>query len=587
MTEESQFTLFFNVQHGYIKRAAAKLQLNDAVRDVREINGRLLSARVRAASVADLPRVVEAESLRQCNFFLRIALALAVVDGPSPMIALSQTRARRDDMPERWLDVQPSDVEVLLPPAPLLRDTLAAWRAARPKTHPCQTFEIQVSQFGGNDVRIWARMPFIAQLAAQLTGRPEFADSFGSLLYRTSTRNARADVFMCIVSTREFTAFTMPFMVDWNARPGLSQLRFKGLDHPDLNKDTAAAAATTSADTAATTADASETPAAKRARLAAAAAEDDADRADDEATLELQRLESIENEDDGDRDGGVGGGDEDDDELPWTEREVPRRLQRAETILRTRTSSLIVVLDKAFDWHNINAIFRSCDALGVQHVWVIVPLEGFKGTSDSSVDMNRRINKGMDRWLSVRVFKSRKECIAALRAEPGGLQIWACDVNDKAFKLELPPRGNVQVPPRVALVMGHERTGVSPTMLAAADAHVYLPMFGFGSSLNLSVATALIVQRVFDLAPHFRGQMSDAERRALRTTWFLSLATTPGNRVVAEHFAAAAEPIGTLDDLRRTVIRTRPSISLTRRMAALEQLVEGDDDADAATTDQQ
>lgn len=301
----------------------------------------------------------------------------------------------------------------------------------------------------------------------------------------------------------------MPISADWQPRPGLAHQRFKGIDHPMHGKGKTLGG------------DDADAPGLD---------DEEADRRDDAASLKRKSIRDTDA--DNDVDGGSQDGADDDnnnnadDDDEWALDNPPHRLRRAETILRQRTTSLIVVIDKAFDWHNVNAIFRTCDALGVQHVWVIAPLEGYKGTADRNFDVNRRINKSTDRWLTVRVFTTRKDCLAALRAEPG-LKIWACDVNDKAVKLELPPVGNIAVPQRIALVMGHERTGVSRSMLAAADMHVYLPMFGFGSSLNLSVATALIIQRVFDLAPHFHGQMAEAERRELRVKWFESLASTP------------------------------------------------------------
>jgi tRNA (guanosine-2'-O-)-methyltransferase len=309
-----------------------------------------------------------------------------------------------------------------------------------------------------------------------------------------------------LVCERHCTTLTVPISADWQPKPGLSRQRFKGIDHPEHGKVAARSEASELLD------------------------DEEADRVDDVASLKRKSIRDTDA--DNDDDAGVGATDDNDDDddgddaAEWTLDNPPHRLRRAETILRKRTSSLIVVIDKAFDWHNINAIFRTCDALGVQHVWVIAPLEGYKGTADRNADVNRRINKSTDRWLTVRVFTTRKDCLAALRAEPD-ITIWACDVNDRAVKLDLPPVGNIVVPKRIALVMGHERTGVSRTMLAASDMHVYLPMFGFGSSLNLSVATALILQRVFDLAPHFHGQMSEAERRKLRLQWFETLAASP------------------------------------------------------------
>jgi hypothetical protein len=57
------------------------------------------------------------------------------------------------------------------------------------------------------------------------------------------------------------------------------------------------------------------------------------------------------------------------------EGEAPRRLRKAETVLRRRTSRMIVVLESSYDQHNQAAVLRTCDCLGIQHVWVVDPVE--------------------------------------------------------------------------------------------------------------------------------------------------------------------------------------------------------------------
>ena len=59
--------------------------------------------------------------------------------------------------------------------------------------------------------------------------------------------------------------------------------------------------------------------------------------------------------------------------------------------------------------------------------------------------------------------------------------------------------------------MGSEKTGVSAAMLRAADRLVFLPMHGFTESLNVSVATALVLQRLLDACPESRGQLPPKE----------------------------------------------------------------------------
>jgi len=535
--------VFFVVQNGFVHRAMAKLAQNGAVSDVENLNGRLVACAVRAQAPSDIARVVEFDVLKQTSFFVRVYVALVHLPPPSPIMALAAARAR-GDLGKRRLELQPGDVDFLLPHSAVLRDALAAWRAARPPRSPCQTFEVQLHQIGGNDVRQWIAVPLVDEFARQFACRAEYADSLGALLYRAATRGAHADVILSIYCSEHFTALLIPITADFQPKPGINHHRWKGLDaRTPVGDGGDGSDGGDGGGDGASAADTSTKRSAKKARV-----DDDGDAA---------------NVEDGDENSE---GSDDGNHTVWNMQEPPMRLQRAETILQARTSSLIVVVDRAFDWHNINAILRSCDALGVQNVWVITPLEGYKGVDDATVDINRRINRGTDKWLTVRVFESRSECIAALRAEPGNLKIWACDVNDKAMRLDLPPSGRIAMPERLALVMGHERTGVSEQMLSAADAHVYLPIFGFGSSLNLSVATALIMQRVFDLAPHYRGQMPAAERAAIRMQWFVRLAVSDQQRVVAEAWASRAEPLPLLADLRRRVIRSRPSVKLEQRL---------------------
>lgn len=72
--------------------------------------------------------------------------------------------------------------------------------------------------------------------------------------------------------------------------------------------------------------------------------------------------------------------------------------------------------------------------------------------------------------------------------------------------------------------MGTESVGVSQEMLDGADLRVYLPLRGYADSLNLSVATALVIHQLFVLDPSLIGKMSEEERVGLRKIWFPKLA---------------------------------------------------------------
>ncbi|KAG4032511.1 hypothetical protein PC123_g28869, partial [Phytophthora cactorum] len=91
----------------------------------------------------------------------------------------------------------------------------------------------------------------------------------------------------------------------------------------------------------------------------------------------------------------------------------------------------------------------------------------------------------------VREFSSIAACLEALRENE--MTIWATDLSPQAEPLVASNKPN-ELPARLAIVIGRETNGVSPEMLRAAHRRVYLPLFGFSESLNLSVATALVLQ---------------------------------------------------------------------------------------------
>ena len=95
----------------------------------------------------------------------------------------------------------------------------------------------------------------------------------------------------------------------------------------------------------------------------------------------------------------------------------------------------------------------------------------------------------------------------------------------------------VGLPDRLAVVFGSEGMGVSETMINAADIRVYLKMYGFADSLNLSVSAALIMQRLKMAAPACVGRMDTDERKKLRLQWYPMMARSDEQR---ELFTQAA-----------------------------------------------
>ncbi|KUF89658.1 Autophagy-related protein 8 [Phytophthora nicotianae] len=205
------------------------------------------------------------------------------------------------------------------------------------------------------------------------------------------------------------------------------------------------------------------------------------------------------------------------------------------------------------DSHNHQAVLRTAEALGIQHVWLVAANDQqLKTHPDKSKKTNKssgkKITKNCAVWLTVREFSSIAACLEVLSEHE--MTIWATDLSPQAEPLVASNKPS-ELPARLAVVIGRETDGVSPEMLRAAHRRVYLPLFGFSESLNLSVATALVLQRLLDWFPEVRGDLDEQEKQRIREKWHPQLVSNPTQAAQAEPWTSGRIPIRPLGDLRR------------------------------------
>jgi tRNA (guanosine-2'-O-)-methyltransferase len=186
-----------------------------------------------------------------------------------------------------------------------------------------------------------------------------------------------------------------------------------------------------------------------------------------------------------------------------------KRLERIQDVARTRTDSLVLVLDRIVDPHNSSAVLRSADAFGVQKVHVIVGERGFRAS--------RGVSKGTHRWLDVVRYETADACARRLRDE--GYAIFVAAMGGETHLEDL------RVRPRLAVVFGNEHRGVSPEMRNLADGTFSIPMCGFVESLNISVAAAITMQT---LSGDGRARLPEARRRELEARFLMNSVRNAG-----------------------------------------------------------
>jgi tRNA (guanosine-2'-O-)-methyltransferase len=154
-----------------------------------------------------------------------------------------------------------------------------------------------------------------------------------------------------------------------------------------------------------------------------------------------------------------------------------RRLEKIRRVLAHRQPGLTVVMENIHDPHNVSAVFRTCDAVGVMRVELLYTVENFPR-------IGRKSSSSANKWVDRRKHTSVDECYAALRA--AGFRIYATGIGGTSQSLY-----SLDLTGKIAFVLGNEHRGVSAEASEKADAQVQIPMLGMIESLNVSVASAV------------------------------------------------------------------------------------------------
>lgn len=178
-----------------------------------------------------------------------------------------------------------------------------------------------------------------------------------------------------------------------------------------------------------------------------------------------------------------------------------RRMRRLAAALERRQPDLTVLLDEVHKPHNLAAVVRTCDAVGVPRVHAV---------ARSSFSVDRAPSAGVARWVEMRYHATIGEAVTALRGE--GVRVYAAHHSEAAVDFR-----QVDCTRPTAFLLGAEKEGVSDEAADWADGHVTIPMHGLAESLNVSVAAAILLyeaERQRADAGFYEAPRLDAETRA-------------------------------------------------------------------------
>jgi len=158
---------------------------------------------------------------------------------------------------------------------------------------------------------------------------------------------------------------------------------------------------------------------------------------------------------------------------------LERRKNKVFKVLEQRQPDLTVVMEDIHDPHNVSAMLRSADAVGIMGVNLVY-------TTAKYPKIGSKSSSSANKWITRRKFPSINECYGKLREE--GFQILATKLDENAKQLY-----EFDLTKPTAFVFGNEHAGVTDEAASLADATVYIPMMGMIQSLNVSVACAVTI----------------------------------------------------------------------------------------------
>ena len=159
----------------------------------------------------------------------------------------------------------------------------------------------------------------------------------------------------------------------------------------------------------------------------------------------------------------------------------PERTEKFKNVVRRRQANLCVILENVHDHHNIGAVLRTCDSVGVKEIFVIYSEDHL---NQEHLYLGTRAASGARRWVDVNYYTDVKACFDHVRRDYQNIFCTHLGESSKSlYELDLTEN--------VALLFGNEHDGVSEAALQYCDGNFLIPQYGMVQSLNISVACAV------------------------------------------------------------------------------------------------
>jgi tRNA (guanosine-2'-O-)-methyltransferase len=143
-------------------------------------------------------------------------------------------------------------------------------------------------------------------------------------------------------------------------------------------------------------------------------------------------------------------------------------------------------VDNVWDPHNVAALSRTADALGIEKINLYYTYNKFPDFSR----VGKKSSSSATKWIKFDKIKDLELFVREKKKE--GFVFLGADFSERAFRLD-----EFEFPEKCILVLGSESDGLSEEVKKVCDKFIFVPMVGMVESLNVSVAGGILMHELF------------------------------------------------------------------------------------------
>ncbi len=183
------------------------------------------------------------------------------------------------------------------------------------------------------------------------------------------------------------------------------------------------------------------------------------------------------------------------------------RRARFKKVIRQRQPDLTVILENVHDPHNIGAVLRTCESVGIGEIFVL-----YTDMDEEHLRQGKKSASSAKKWVDIHFYKDKKACFEHVRRKCK--RVYATHLGHDSVSMY-----DLKLSESVALLFGNEHDGVSEEALTFCDGNFIIPQMGMVKSLNISVACAVTLyealrQRI-EAGKYDTSLLTEAEQEAM------------------------------------------------------------------------